>query len=185
MMKNKTPKLLFTILTVAILFIGSKANAQSSASSGFRFGIGVDGLLPVGNSTNTLNFGLGITPRLQYSLSDKVALTFTSGIYHFFPKTVTYPPTGAFGGFTTKYESDIIPVKAGIKFFVSPNFYVAGEAGAAFEVANGGGPVHFLASPGIGYATKKWDIGARYENFSGNGYSDGIVGLRVAYGFGL
>ena len=184
-MKIKTSKLFFPILTTLILFVCIKVNAQSVTPNNLRFGIGVDGLLPVGNSTNTLNFGLGITPRLQYSLSDKVALTFTSGIYHFFPKTVTYPAIGAFPGFTTKYESDIIPVKVGAKFFVNSNFYVAGEVGAAFEVANGGGPVHFLASPGIGYATKKWDIGARYENFSGNGYSDGIIGLRVAYGFGL
>lgn len=184
-MKTKTPKLFCALLSVLILFAGSHANAQSATPNPLRFGIGVEGLLPVGNTSNTLNFGLGITPRLQYSLSDKVALTFTSGIYHFFPKTVTYPATGAFPGFTTKYKSDIIPVKVGAKFFVGSNFYLAGEVGAAFEVAEGGGPVHFLASPGIGYATKKWDIGARYENFSGNGYSDGIIGLRVAYGFGL
>lgn len=184
-MKIKTPKLFFTILTALILFVGSNANAQSVTPNNLRFGIGVDGLLPVGNSTETLNFGLGITPRLQYSLSDKVALTFTSGIYHFFPKTVTYPATGVYPGFTIKYKSDIIPVKAGAKFFINSNFYVAGEVGAAFEVADGGGPVHFLVSPGIGYATKKWDIAARYENFSGNGYSDGIIGMRIAYGFGL
>jgi hypothetical protein len=184
-MKIKTSNLFCIILTALILFVRINVSAQSITPNNLRFGIGVDGLLPVGNSTSTLNFGLGITPRLQYSLSDKVALTFTSGIYHFFPKTVTYSASGAFPGFTTKYESDIIPVKVGAKFFVNSNFYLSGEVGVAFEVANGGGPVHFLASPGIGYATKKWDIGARYENFSGNGYSDGIIGLRIAYGFGL
>ena len=184
-MKTKTSKLFCTILAVLTLFVCSNAHAQSGAPSKFRFGIGVDGLFPVGNTATTLNFGLGVTPRLQYGVSDKFALTFTSGIYHFFPKTVTYSAIGSFPGFTTKYKSDIIPVKVGAKYFVGQNFYIAGEAGAAFEVANGGGPVHFLWSPGIGYATKKWDIGARYENFSGNGYSDGITALRVAYGFGL
>jgi hypothetical protein len=184
-MKNNTPKLFCTILTALILFAVSHVKAQSASSGNLRFGIGLEGLLPVGNASNTLNFGLGVTPRLQYSLSHTVALTFTSGIYHFFPKTVTYPATGSFPGFTTTYKSDIIPVKVGAKFFVMPNFYLSGEVGVAFEVAEGGGPAHFLASPGIGYATKKWDVGARYENFSGNGYSDGIVGLRVAYGFGL
>lgn len=184
-METKTPKLFCTILAVITLFVCSNVNAQSVTPSKFRFGIGVDGLLPVGNSTNTLNFGLGVTPRLQYGISDKFALTFTSGIYHFFPKTVTYPATGVFPGFTTKYKSDIIPVKVGVKFFVGQNFYLSGETGAAFEVADGGGLVHFLWSPGIGYATKKWDIGARYENFGGNGYSDGMTALRVAYGFGL
>ena len=130
-MKTKTPKPFLTILIALILFAGSNVNAQSVTPSNLRFGIGVDGLLPVGNSTRTLNFGLGITPRLQYSLSNKVALTFTSGIYHFFPKTVTYPATGTYPGFTTKYKSDIIPVKVGAKFFVGSNFYLAGEVGAA------------------------------------------------------
>jgi len=184
-MKNKTSKLLGAILVCLTLFVCSSVNAQSVTPGKFRFGIGVDGLLPVGNTADVANFGLGLTPRLQYGVSDKFALTFTSGIYHFFPKTVTYPVSGSFAGFTAKYKSDIIPVKVGFKYFVGGNFYLAGEAGASFEVAEGGGKAHFLWSPGIGYATKKWDIGARFENFSGNHYSDGIIGLRVAYGFGL
>ncbi|MES2377534.1 MAG: hypothetical protein V4553_13200 [Bacteroidota bacterium] len=184
-MKTNTPKLFIITLTALALFVCSNASAQSVTKSNLRFGIGVDGLLPVGNATNTLNFGLGITPRLQYGISDKVALTFTSGIYHFFPKTVTYAATGSYPGFTAKYKSDIIPVKVGAKFFVGSNFYLGAEFGAGFEVADGGGPVHFIASPSIGYATKKWDIGARYENLGSNSYSDGVIGLRVAYGFGL
>lgn len=182
-MKIKT-SLLCAILAVVTLFICNSAKAQSVDKNNLRFGIGVDGLLPVGNSANTENFGIGVTPRLQYSLSNSVALTFTSGIYHFFPKTISYPIGNGLTG-TSKYKSDIIPVKVGAKFFVGSNFYLAGEVGAAFEVAEGGGPVHFLYSPGLGYATKKWDIGARYESYGGNGYSDGIIGLRVAYGFGL
>lgn len=184
-MKTQSSKLLIAILTVTALFIGSNVKAQSVAKSNLRFGIGVDGLVPVGNTATVENFGIGITPRLQYSISDKFALTFTSGLYHFFPKTVSYPASGSFPATTFKTKSDIIPVKVGAKYFISQNFYLAGEVGVGFEVADGGGPVHFIASPGIGYANKKWDIGARYENLSGNGYSDGIAALRVAYGFGL
>lgn len=185
-MKNKTSKLFCTILAALALLICGNVNAQSVTPGKFRFGVGVDGLLPVGNASNTLNFGMGITPRLQYDISDHVALTFTSGLYHFFPKTVTYPATGSFQGFTTKYKSDIIPVKVGAKFFTGQHFYLAGEVGAAFELAeNASRKPHFLWSPGVGYATKRWDIAARYENFSGNGYSDGMVAARVAYGFGL
>ena len=184
-MENKTSKLFYTFLAAFTLLACSHIKAQTVPASKFRFGIGLEGIVPVGNTANISNFGLGITPRLQYGVSDKFALTFTSGLYHFFPKTVTYPASGSFPGFTTKYKSEIIPVKAGFKYFAGKNFYLAGEAGAAFEVAEGGGRVHFLWSPGIGYATKKWDIGARYENFSGNHYSDGIIALRLAYGFGL
>ena len=184
-MKTKTPKLLLVMAAAWLLFAGSTANAQTVNASKFRLGIGVDALVPVGNTATVQKFGLGLTPRLQYGLSDRFALTFTSGIYHFFPKTVSYPASGSFPGFQTKYQSNIIPVKLGIKAFLGNHFYLSGEAGVAFEVAEGGLGKHFLWSPGVGYATKRWDIGARYENFSGNRYSDGVTALRVAYGFGL
>lgn len=184
-MTNKTPKLFNLILGVMCLFACSNANAQSVEPGKFRFGVGVDALAPVGNTSRTLNFGLGITPRLQYTVSERLALTFTSGIYHFFPKTVTYLPTGSFPGFTAKYKSDIIPVKLGAKVFIGSNFYMAGEVGGAFELADGGRRIHLLWSPAIGYAGKRLDVSARYESFSGNGYSDGVTALRVAYGFGL
>lgn len=183
-MKTNKPKQFLILLAVSILF-AYNVNAQSVPPSKLRLGVGIDALMPVGNTSTTVNFGLGITPRLQYSVSDKFALTFTSGLYHFFPKTVVYPASGSFPGFTAKYKSDIIPVKLGAKAFLGKNFYLSGEIGGAFETAGGGKRAHFLWSPGIGYATKKWDIGARYENFSGNGYSDGVTALRVAYGFGL
>lgn len=44
---------------------------------------------------------------------------------------------------------------------------------------------YFIASPAIGYANKKWDIGASYENLSSNYSHLGMIGLRLAYGFGL
>jgi hypothetical protein len=59
------------------------------------------------------------------------------------------------------------------------------KQGIGFQVDNGGGDSKYLASGGIGYATKHWDFGARYENFAANGYRNGVIGLRIAYGFGL
>lgn len=186
-MKTILLKSIYILIATALLFFaGSRANAQSAAAGKFRLGIGVDALVPVGNTKTTQNFALGLTPRLQYSVSNRFALIFTSGIYHFFPKSFPYPSGSTLPPIMVKFRSEIIPVKLGAKVFLSNNFYFSGEAGAAFEVARYAGErVHFLWSPGIGYATKRWDIGARYEDFSGNGYSDGAVALRVAYGFGL
>ena len=180
---NKKTKFFAISLTALALFIGVQSNAQSIQKSKLRFGIGLDGLVPVGNLTNTTNFGLGITPRLQYGIANNVALTFTSGIYHFFPKDIYFQN----GSQSYKYQNDLdlIPVKAGIKAFVSSNLYIGAEAGIGFQVDNGGGDSKFMASGGIGYASKNWDVGVRYENFSANGYKNGIIGLRLAYGFGL
>ena len=40
-------------------------------------------------------------------------------------------------------------------------------------------------APGLGWANQKWDVGVRYEDFSGQGNNYGLVGLRLAYGFEL
>lgn len=180
---KKTTHLVAAICMIAACLLFTDANAQSNDSK-FRFGIGVDGLVPVGSLTNNENFGLGITPRLQYSVSDKFALTFTSGFYHFFSKQIYYSaPLGA--AITGKYDLDIVPVKAGVKYFVLPNIYLAGEAGVGFEVEDGGGPADLLLSPGVGYSSKNWDIGLRYENFHNNTGAIGVFGVRLAYGFKL
>lgn len=168
---------------IAAIFFCDNAGAQSNDSK-FRFGIGIDGLLPVGNFTNTVNFGLAITPRLQYNVDNKFALTFTSGFYHFFTKKIFI--TEGFGaGSSIENDLDIVPVKAGLKYFVLPRIYVAGEVGAGFEVEDGGGPADLIWSPSLGYASKNWDIGLRYENFRGPYSSAGMFGICVAYGFGL
>ena len=90
----------------------------------------------------------------------------------------------------------MIPVKAGVKAFFAPNVYVSGEVGAGFEMSAFGDysgdqtpglekDTKLILSPGVGYATKSWDVGVRYENYSGQGNNYGLVGLRIAYGFGL
>lgn len=169
---------------IAAIFLCNKANAQSSDSK-LRLDIGVEGLLPVGSFTNTANFGLAVTPRLQYNVNSKFALTFTSGIYHFFEKKQVFIYEKLSAISYSGSSLDIIPVKAGLKYFVLPHIYASGEAGAGFEVENGGGPVYLLLSPSVGYSKKNWDVGLRYEDLHGSNGSVGVLGLRVAYSFGL
>lgn len=76
-----------------------------------------------------------------------------------------------------------MPVKIGAKAFFSPNMYFGAEAGAGFVTNNGN--TKLILSPALGYASKSWDVSARYENFSGQGINYGVVGLRLAYAFGL
>ena len=184
-MISKITKVFTITLIIFIFFTCSNANAQSTSKSNFRFGIGVDGLVPLSSFRSTVNYALGITPRLQYTLNNDVAFTFTTGYYHFFTKPL-YIPAGEFGaGERIQNDLDIIPIKIGAKYFVSSNFYLAGEAGLGLEVDNGGGDSKLILSPGIGYANKRWDIAIRYENFRGQNYNYSTAGLRVAYGFGL
>jgi hypothetical protein len=183
---NKFSKLMLALSIIAAIFLCNKANAQNNDNK-FRLGIGADGLVPVGSLTKTENFGLGITPRLQYSVNNKFDLVFTTGFYHFFSKNIplTIPLGNGSTAIIANYHLDIIPVKAGLKYFVLHNLYLAGEAGAGFEVEDGGGPVDLILSPSVGYASKSWDVGLRYENFRGPNSAVGVFGVRIAYGFKL
>ncbi|HWZ36664.1 MAG TPA: hypothetical protein VNW51_10910 [Mucilaginibacter sp.] len=176
---KKLTKLAAAVLTGVALFIGTNVNAQNAPASKLRFGLGLEAGVPTGNVHNTSNFELGGTARLQYGTSDHFALMLTSGYYNFFGKTVS-TPTG-----DIKYSSlGVIPVKAGLKAFFSDNIYFSAEAGAGFEM-NRTKNTKLILSPGLGWANKKWDVGVRYEDFSGQSNNYGLVGLRLAYGFEL
>ena len=174
----KKPSILIaTVFTAAALFFTSNVKAQTTTPNPWRFGIGLEAGAPTGNASNTSSFELGGTARLQYDASSHFAWTLTSGYYNMFGKDMP--------GTNVSYQSlGIVPVKVGIKVFFAPTWYFGAEAGAGFETVSGGN-TKLILSPALGYANKTWDVGLRYENFSGQDNNYGLVGLRVAYAFGL
>jgi len=185
-MKNMTKFFAVAGIAAASLFT-SKVNAQSTTPANkWRFGIGVEGFVPTGNLSNISNVGLGGTARIQYGVNQNVALMITSGYYNAFGKSGDpYTSNGKYPSF------GMVPLKAGIKGYLGSGFYLSGEVGAGFETrdvyanANGSKDTKLILSPGLGYSFKYVDIGARYENFSGQGNNYGMAALRIAYGFGL
>ncbi|WP_460678987.1 hypothetical protein [Mucilaginibacter koreensis] len=175
-------------IAVASLF-GSKVKAQSTTPANqIRFGIGVEGFVPTGNLHDVSNVGIGGTARVQYGVNQNVALMLTAGYYNAFGKQVPYLN----GVSDVKYPSvGIVPVKAGIKGYLGSGFYLSGEVGAGFETRDvyarpdGSKDTKLILAPGLGYSFKHIDIGARYENFSGQNNNYGMAALRVAYGFGI
>ncbi|MDB5130277.1 MAG: hypothetical protein JWR02_26 [Mucilaginibacter sp.] len=177
---KKSSKLITVALSAAALFFAGNVKAQTTKAtddSKLRLGIGVEAGIPTGNAHNVSDFELGGTARLQYDADKSFAITLTSGYYNMFGKDIP--------GTNVKYQSlGIVPLKAGIKAFFASDLYFGAEAGAGFETNSGGG-TKFIVSPALGFANKTWDVGVRYENFSGQGNNYGLVGLRLAYAFGL
>jgi len=188
-MKNRI-KLIAIAATAVTIFFASNVKAQTTPPSVWRFGVGIEGGIPTGNAHDISNFELGGTARLQYGLSKNLALTLTSGYYNFFGKTYTTTFTDATSTTTVSVKGrslGMIPVKAGVKGFFTDNLYIGGEVGAGFEVHSivdgGEKDTKLILSPAIGWANKTWDVGVRYENFSGQSNNYGTVALRLAYGF--
>jgi len=180
---KKSSILVAAAFTASALFFTGNVKAQTAPVSPWRFGIGLEAGVPTGNANNISNFELGGTARLQYDASSHFAWTLTSGYYNMFGKNVSVvTPDGIVTGKAA--DLGIVPVKVGIKAFFAPKLYFGAEAGAGFET-NSGGYTKLILSPTLGFANKTWDVGVRYENFSGPGNSYGLVGLRVAYAFEL
>jgi hypothetical protein len=188
---TKTTKLAAAAIAFAgLLFTNTTTKAQSTGhdSQAWRFGIGVEPGLPVGNMRDYSHFSLGGTARLQKDLNGSVSLMLTSGYTNFFARNYDTPI-----GKTDFKDYGLVPVKAGVKAFFAPHAYVSGEVGAGFETSDNAfngydKGTKLILSPGIGYAMSGSgiDIGVRYDNYSGaNSPNYGQVALRVAYGFKL
>ena len=176
----KKPSILIAAaFTAAALFFNTQVKAQTAAPANpWRFGIGLEAGIPTGNAHDISNFELGGTARLQYDATSNFDYTLTSGYYNMFGKNQVID------GVNYKQHLGIVPLKVGIKAFFAQNIYFGAEAGAGFETISGGN-TKLILSPTLGYADKTWDVGVRYENFSGQGNSYGLVGLRLAYAFAL
>ncbi|MFC5283164.1 hypothetical protein [Pedobacter alpinus] len=160
------------IIAVAVLALIQFTNASAQTSEKGHV-TRLSGALGIGVPTKSNMGDIVIAPdlRLQRDLGERTSLTLTTGYY------------GFVGGPEGNQQSDLIPLKAGAKFFFGNTFYVQPEAGVAFGTRNGAGTA-FAWAPSLGYANNKWDIALRYEGFEyKNDVSNGMVAVRLAYAF--
>lgn len=173
-------KKLFLLTAIAGIFAFTNASAQKDpAMSGSKLGVGVEFGLPVGDFGDYYNLGVGGSLVYQKPVAENLNFTASAGYISFKSKE--------FAGLTTSFGT--IPVKAGIRYFFAENFYGGAELGAAFSTEDGGG-TSFAYAPGIGVefpvADKAaLDLGVRYEGWSRDSRTNGFVGIRAAFNFGL
>ncbi len=180
-----TEKIKFVLVFAISLIFANNSQAQETQAAknydqGFRLGIGLNAGYA---AHDPYKLALGADARLQYDLSKRYSVTLTTGFTNLFVSEADGSDLG------------FIPAKAGFKAFVwNDQFYVMGEAGAAFAVTNGYNETSLLLAPSIGYASKYIDVSLRYDyyndfariNNNGTpGKGVGQIGVRLAYGFDL
>jgi len=85
---------------------------------------------------------------------------------------------------STEEHPSFTPLKAGLKYYTGPNFYFAGEAGAALSSNDNS---MFVYSLGFGFIIpvnklNDVDVGFAYQNYAQSQYQ--TTGLKVAYRVG-
>jgi hypothetical protein len=187
-----------SVLTLSLLFIFTiSVNAQEAPAakatttrSGIRLSVGPDAGLPLGNFGDRYDWSIGGSVQAEYPIiKDQLFVTLNAGYVNFFAKDNTSAVENS--------DLQMIPVKAGLKYFPIHNFYVQGEAGASFLTNKGDvgatKSTTFVYAPQVGYmipigGNNFLDAGVRFEGntkFTDNGSSNNFLGLRVAYSFGL
>jgi hypothetical protein len=203
---KSTLKISALVLAFAGLTLGAKAQTStttttktSTSSNGVILSVGVDAGIPTGKLSDSYNWNIGGSVQADIPVAQNLFVTVNAGYNSIQGKnniTVVNP-----GGTATFDAANIqlLPVKAGLKYFVVPNFYVQGEAGAAFALNKSDvgfdKSAAFVYAPQVGYqfplgGKSYLDAGVRYEastkfNSDIDNSKVNFFGLRVAYAFGL
>jgi opacity protein-like surface antigen len=179
-------KKLFLLTAIAGVFAFSGVKAQDPAMSGPKLGVGVEFGFPMGDFGDVSDFGVGGSLLYQHPIANKLNFTGTAGYMNFQGKDFEFAGETVDGG-----SLGVIPVKAGLRYFLAENIFVNAEAGAVFGTEEGFG-TRFAYSPGLGVEFPVADksaleLSARYEGWSkGDGsISPQTIGLRLAWNFGL
>jgi hypothetical protein len=194
---KSTLKFAALVLAFAGLSVAAKAQTTTSTStttkSGIRYSIGVDAGIPIGDFKDAYKWNLGGSVQADIPVASQLFVTVNAGFNNVFGKKDVAGIAGA-----DVPNVQLLPVKAGLKYFVIPNFYVQGEAGAAFllnkDKAGYDKSTAFVYAPQIGVqfpvsANGNFiDAGIRYEattNYTSGVYQTKVrlLCLRVAYGF--
>lgn len=178
-MKNSISIVLFILMSITVNLRAQQVKVSLASEIN----------LPTGNAASLSGIGFGASLKTEFGVAERYAIT-ASGAYNLF---ITKNVLGS-----RIQNINTVPVKLGLKHYASPDFYIEGQAGAAFRVGSSSG-TSFVWSPGFGTLIKtggtgKLDFGLRYESWSNAGYgsasivkttSFNFIGLKLGYFFGL
>jgi hypothetical protein len=195
---KSTLKIATLVLAFAGLSVAAKAQTTTTSTStttttsnGVRYSIGVDAGIPTGNFNNAYKWNLGGSVQADIPVASQLFVTVNAGYNNVFGEK-------NLGGTGVDVPNiHLLPVKAGLKFFPISNFYVQGEAGAAFLLNKSDyfddKSTAFVYAPQVGVqfpvsGSSFIDAGVRYEGTTKyssafNNSKVNFVGVRVAYGF--
>jgi hypothetical protein len=190
---TKLSTLIFSLLTIVSLNIKAQdintpvTPKTTNLGSGIRLSAGIESGLPIGKLNDAYSWNFGGSVQADFPIIEReLYATLNTGFNNIYANNVS-----------NAADIQLIPVKAGLKYFPVKNFYVQGEAGASF-IANKSEmgstkSAAFVYAPQVGVlfnvGGKNYiDAGVRFESnsaFYTNGNKSNFVGLRIAYAFNL
>ena len=198
---KSTLKISALVLAFAGFAFGAKAQTtttpaskSTTTSNGVILSVGVDAGIPTGKLSDSYNWNLGGSVQADIPvIQHQLFVTVNAGYNNIFGKN----NIDVAGTSVDAPNIQLLPVKAGLKFFPISNFYIQGEAGAAFALNKSDvgfdKSAAFVYAPQVGVqfplgGKSYLDAGIRYEgstkfNSAIDDSKVNFLGLRVAYAF--
>jgi len=196
-----TFKISALVLAFAGFALGAKAQTTTSTTTtktsdgpnGIVISIGADAGIPTGKLNDAYNWNIGGSVQADIPVvPHQLFVTVNAGYNSIQGKK----DIGGVQGLDAT-NIQLLPVKAGLKYFPISHFYVQGEAGAAFALNKSDvgfdKSAAFVYAPQLGYqfplgGKSYLDAGVRYEastkfNSAVDNSKVNFFGLRVAYAF--
>lgn len=177
-------KYLFLTTLITFFLTINKAKAQYYddfyREDSWHMSIGFDGLYNQNPGKAFYTAGVGAQVSAIYYPNAYVGLSVTSGYYNLLGKERVV------GSSVVRQPNfQYIPLKFGVRGFVTPTWYIIGEFGAGYadpQIAKG---THFskTIAPGFGYDNpdRRIDISLRYENMHHRNSYVSMIALQLAY----
>ena len=155
------------ILLIAFGLSFYSANAQGE----FKFGLGPNIGLPIGDAGDISSFTIGAEVQGEYKFSEKASGIATTGYTHFIGKDY----------FGVKLSYGAVPILVGARVYPSEQFFIGGQIGYGFftgDASSGG----FAYKPQVGYNASNVQIGLSYNAISNDG-TIGWIALSAIFNF--
>jgi hypothetical protein len=186
-MESSAKALIISVAVTAAAIVNSHAQEapKTPTSSKFRISVGPEAGIPIGSFGDRYDWSFGGSVQGEYSIiNNSLSVILNAGFSNVF-------------GSNGVEDLQLIPVRAGLRWYPVNKFYLQGDAGVSF-IANkndlpGSKSASFVYAPQlgtlIGLGGKNYlDAGIRFEGnskFYNSGSSNNQLALRIAYSFGL
>lgn len=159
--------------------------SSSSPADHAHLSAGLDGGVTIGGIRPSSKAVVGASVQYEIPIATNTLFTVSAGYSYLLFTDAKKRMIRAFED--PKSGASFIPMKVGLKYYVSNGFFVEGQAGVVFAIksksTNANYDTAFAWSSGAGYTFKNGiELSARYENWSNSGVISQATS-RMAYRF--
>ena len=158
------------VLLSVFLLASISVFAQDDEERGFRFGLGGNLSLPMGDLKEDYSYGVGFEIEPSYGITENIETFMQAGINVFRAKS-------QFGGDNSNGLLHI-PILVGGRYKVS-GFFAGAGVGYGLWTASGASSNGFMYSPQVGYGKGKLELALHYSSTTVTGGSLSYFGLKI------